>query len=126
MPDIDAWAGNVFPLGTWSDDVDQGVDTARLIADKPTSIVVLRGATTLPAQTVRIEDLTGRGRQYQTEAGQTGEADTLILGYKGHPTITDTNLQRGDRFMAGGQSYEVVIVVPGMTNSLQAYARMRA
>ena len=126
MPSIDAWAGNSFPLSDWSDDVDPGVDNARLVADKSTSITVLRGSSTLSAQTVRIEDLGGRGRQVQIEAGVMAQADMLILGYKGHPTLADTNLQRGDRFVAGGVAYEVIVVTPGLVNQFQAYARVRA
>jgi len=126
MPDIDGWAGNEFPLSAWSDDADQGVDTARLIADKSTSITVIRAGVAQTAQTVRLEFLTGARREYQTEAGQTGQADVLVLGYKGHPSLTDTDLQRGDRFATGGQSYEIVMVAPGFNDSLQAYARVRA
>lgn len=125
MANIDAWAGNSFPLGDWSDDTDPGVDTARLIADKSTSITVLRGGSTLPDQAVRIEDLSSRGRQVQTEAGVLVQADVLILGYAGHPTLAGTDLQRGDRFVAGGVAYEVVVVVPGLVNQFQAYARVR-
>jgi len=126
VPDIDAWAGNSFPLSAWSDDVDPGTDTARLIADKSTSITVLRGGSTLSAQTVRIEDLGGRGRQVQTEAGVMVQADVLILGYRGHPTLADTDLQRGDRFVAAGVAYEVVVVSAGMVDQLQAYAMVRS
>jgi len=47
MPDIDAWAGNEFPLGSWLDDIHASVDTARILADKgleqPTAIVPDRG-----------------------------------------------------------------------------------
>lgn len=126
MPDINAWSGNSFPLSAWSDDVDPGVDTARLIADKSTAITVRRGSSTLSAQTVRIEDLGGRGRQVQTEAGVMAQADTLVLGYRGHPTLADTDLQRGDRFLAGSVSYEVILVVAGQANQFQAYARVRS
>ena len=125
VPSIDAWAGNTFPLGDWLD-VDDAVDAARLIQDKATSITVIRSGTALDAQTVRIEDLTNRPRSYESEAGQTGQADVVILGYKGHPTIDDTDLQRGDRFAVEGQGYEVVMVAPGFSDCLQAYAKVRA
>ncbi len=126
MPDIDAWAGDSFPLSDWLDDVDAGVDTARLIADKTTSITVIRDGSALDAQSVRIEDINDRPRTYEMDAGQVGQAETLILGYKGHPSITDTDLQRGDRFAVSGVSYEIVAVVPGLTNQLQAYAKVRS
>lgn len=125
MADIDAWAGNSFPLSDWSDDADKGVDTARLIADKSTSITVIRDGSALSAQTVRLEDA-GRPYYYQSESGQTAQADALVIGYKGHPTITDTDLQTGDRFPADGISYEIVGLLPGPVDSLQAYAKVRS
>ena len=124
MPDIDAWAGDSFPLGGWTDDVDDAVDMARLIQAKSTSITVVRNGTAQDAQTVRIEEV-GRGRSYQSEAGETGQIDVVILGYKGHPSIDDTDIQRGDRFAHEGQGYEVVMVVPGLPDSFQAYAKVR-
>jgi len=121
---IDSWTGNSFALSDWID-VDRGVDTARLIADKSTSITVIRAGVAQTAQTVRIEDM-GRPREVQTEGGQTAIADTLILGYKGHPTITNTSLQTGDRFASGGVSYEIIGLLPGLTDSLQAFAKVRS
>jgi hypothetical protein len=101
------------------------VDTARLISHKSTSITVVRAGVSLTAQTVRIEDM-GRTREVQTEGGQTAIADTLILGYFGHPTITDTDLQTGDRFAVAGVGYEIVGLLPGLTDSLQAWAMVRS
>lgn len=126
MPDIDAWAGSVFPLSGWLDDISASVDTARILADKSSSIVLVRAGVTQAAQTVRIEDLRDRPRSFQTEGGDTGLAEILILGYKNHPTITDTDIQRGDRFALDGMGYRVVAVVPGLTDSVQAFATMRA
>ena len=124
MPDIDAWAGNTFPLGGWLD-IDDAVDAARIIGDKSVSVTVVRDGTAQDAQTVRIEEA-GRGRSYQSEAGETAQADVVILGYKGHPGIDDTDIQRGDRFAYEGQGYEVVMVIPGLTDSFQAYAKARS
>lgn len=125
MTDIDAWMGNSFPLSSWLDDTDQGVDQARLIADKSTSITVIRGGVAQTAQTVRIEALRSE-RTVQTAGGNTAVIDTVIIGYKGHPTITDTDLQHGDRFAVDGQMYEIVTVTPGTVNSLQAFATVKS
>jgi len=126
MPDIDAWAGNEFPLGSWLDDIHASVDTARILADKAVDIILVRAGVELAAQSVRIGDLSNRPRSYQTEAGETALADTLVLGYKGHPTVADTDIQRGDRFALGGVGYKIVAVLPGLLNSVQAFATMRA
>ena len=125
MPSSDAWTGNSFPLSEYVDDIDRGVGTARIIADKSTSITVVRGGVAQAAQTVRIETA-ARPAVYQTEAGQTAQADVVIIGYKGHPTLNDTSLQLGDRFAVSGASYEVVAVLPGLIDSLQAYAKVRS
>ena len=126
MPNVDAWAGNTFPLGGWLDDINASVDTARILADKASSITLIRAGVAQAAQSVRIEDLRDRPRSYQTEGGDTGLAEILILGYKNHPTITDTDIQRGDRFALDGVGYRVVAVMPGLLDSLQAFATMRA
>ena len=125
MPDVDAWAGDTFPLSDWSDDVDQGVDNARIVGDKTTSITAIRDGSALSAQTVRIEELR-REREIETAAGQTAVVQVVVIGYKGHPSISDTDLQRGDRFAVGGVGYEIVALVPGLADSLQAYAKVRS
>jgi len=99
------------------------VDTAILIADKSQSITVTRGGSTLSAQTVRVDSLSG-SQQITTSAGQVHQADALILGYRGHPTITDTDLKPGDRFALNGVKYEVIALVPNALDSLQAYAKV--
>lgn len=130
MPDIDAWVGNVFPLAAWTDDIDAGVDTARLIAEKPSSIVVTRWSNgsdaTLGAQPIRIEDLSRNPRFMRGEGGATAVLTLLIVGYRGHPTIADTDLQMGDEFVLNGTPYKVRMIVPGLTDSLQAYAEAMA
>lgn len=124
MTRADAWAGSQ-PLANYTDDIDRGYDVARLIADKSTSITVQRAGSALSAQTVRIEEDRG-DRTVQTEAGQTRQVDAIVLGYKGHASISDTDLQPGDRFKTGGLAYEVIAIVPGLADSLQVYCRVRS
>lgn len=96
-----------------------------LIALKPTSITVKRGATTLGAQTVRLETLASQ-RAVVGEGGITHQCDALALGYCNHPTATDTDLQAGDRFRAGGVDYECVLVMPAHQECVQAWLKVRA
>ena len=96
-----------------------------LITLKPTSITVKRGASTLSAQTVRLETLASQ-RAVVGEGGITVMCDAMALGYKGHPTATDTDLKPGDRFMADGVAFEVVIVMPAHTECIQAWLKVRA
>jgi hypothetical protein len=125
MSKIDSWSGNSWPLGAWIDDHDLGVDTAILIADKSTSIVVIRAGAAQAAQTVRIETLAGQGKT-QTMGGVVHSIDGLLIGYKGHPTITDTSIQAGDRFKVGAQMFEVISIMPGLVDSVQAYLSAKA
>jgi hypothetical protein len=120
----DSWTGNSFPSG-WTGTLDPAVDAARIVADKTTSITAVRAGSALDAQNVRLEGLSGRGRQVQTAPGITAQVDVLIIGYKSHPAVDDTDLQVGDRFAVGGVSYEVINVVPGLVNQFQAYAKVR-
>lgn len=96
-----------------------------LIALKSTSITIKRGATTLSAQTVRLETLASQ-RAVVGEGGITFQCDAMLLGYYGHSTVANTDIQAGDRFRAGGVDYEVVIRLPAHTDNVQCYLRMRA
>jgi hypothetical protein len=84
----------------------------------------MRGGLAQSAEVVRIEFLS-RPREMETAGGQTVIVDTLVLGYKGHPSIDETDLQRGDRFGVAGQQYEVMVIAPGMAFQLQAYCKVR-
>lgn len=96
-----------------------------LIALKPTSITVKRGNSTLSAQTVRLETLASQ-RAVVGEGGVTLMCDALLLGYYGHPTVANTDIQAGDRFRAGGVDYEVVIKMPAHVDNVQAWLKVRA
>lgn len=94
------------------------------IAEKPTSIVIQRdGAADLAAQTVRIEPMS-----YSSETlGQNAtvsKATLVITGYKGHPSVPDTNIRRGDRFVAHNVLYDVIEVVHSFTDRVVATARV--
>ena len=78
MPDMDAWMGDAFPLAGWTG-ADSSRDVARMIADRPTSIIVDRAGEALAVQTVRIEAL-GQPRQAAGPAGVTVVAEALVIG----------------------------------------------
>lgn len=124
MSRADAWSGNTWPLAPWLDDHDQAVDEALIISDKTTSIVVKRGtASAMAAQTVRIEGLSG-SRQAVSDTGDVFTIDAVVFGYAGHPTIANTDLKPGDRFDVASVFYEVVMLIPGLPDSLQAYCKV--
>lgn len=119
MGNIDSWLGESPALSEWTAGACSQADATRIVADKPTRVVVVRGAKTFDPQTVRIEAL-GSPREVAGEGGQTALAEAVIIAGAG------ADLQRGDRFKAGGLAYEIVAMVPGLAGSVQAYARVRA
>ena len=100
------------------------VSIGNLIALKSISIVIIRGGVAQPAQTVRLETLSSQ-RQVTTEGGQVYMCDSYILGYKNHPTIADTSVKPGDRFVNNSISFEVIQVMPGHVDCIQAWLRVR-
>lgn len=124
MPDLGAWLGDTDPLATWTDDIDRAHDVARHIAAQPASITVTRAGVALTAQTVRLEP-TGGAAERLFNIGALSKGGVIVVGYKDHPTITDTSLQRGDRFAYGGQWYSVTQVLPNTPGRLLAVAEAR-
>ncbi len=111
MSRVSRWLGSLGAFESWRDH-DRTYDTSRSIAEKSMSIVVYRQGVALSAQTVRLELL---GSQSQSEIAPTvisGNVAMLIVGYRGHPTIADTNIRRGDWFWYDNQRYDVTQVLP--------------
>lgn len=86
---------------------------------------ITRGSGTVAAQTVRLETLSG-DKQMMGTGGVVHQIGAMVLGYKGHPTIADTDLLPGDRFQVDEVNYEVIAVMPAHTDCLQAYLKVRA
>lgn len=117
------WSGQITELSI-PDTTQRAVDTAVLIEQKPSTIVIQRrnemtGITvSLPAQTVRLEPI-----QNIREANENRDAwvavskqYVVIVGYKDHPTIPNTNIRRADLFFFDGYMYEVTelfTTIPG-------------
>ena len=78
----------------------------KVLNDRPQSISVRRGETTLAAQTFRVEQIS-KGMQYRDEASRERRSDVVILG------VQDADLEIGDRFNAdGGLLYQVNFIQP--------------
>jgi hypothetical protein len=126
VPDVDAWLGDTQPLANWRGQEERAHDTARIIADKPSVITVIRAGIAQAAQTVRVDLSRNSANRYEVrnEAGSVGSMTTQIIGYKGHPTITDTDLKRGDQFYLGTALYRVTMVYPDLDDRLLAFAEV--
>lgn len=105
---------------------DRPTSIGDLIALKPTSITIRRGSSTLSAQTVRLETLASQ-RMVVGEGGVTHQIDGVVVGVRNHPIQSDVDIQAGDRFADGdGLAYEVVALMPGHVDCVQAYVRIRS
>ena len=107
---------------------DRATSIGDLIALKPTEITIKRTGDrggTLDPQTVRLETLASQ-RMVVGEGGVTHACDAMALCYYGHPTIANTDIQAGDRFVANGVAYEVVLKMPAHVDNIQAWLKVRA
>jgi hypothetical protein len=120
MGKADSWLGNSHLV--WAND-DRANDTARTISDKPSTITPVRNKVAQSATVVRIDTM--RDPMERTGPLATvSETRVLVLGYKGHATIADTDLQRGDRFKHQGQTYTVTQILPSSPYRLIAVAEV--
>lgn len=115
----DLWLGNAAPNAQPGNVESRGMDTARLIAQRPSIIVVsrkdpvTRNTIQLDPQTVRIEVSQGvtQGGEHRTIMLAVIQQYVVLVGYRNHPTIPDTDLLRADRFFYQDRMYEVYAVI---------------
>lgn len=118
------WMGHVTPQQAPS--VQQfAVDTANRIAERPSEIVVTRnlddGTTVqLPPQIVRIEIVqsirdSGENRDALIEVSK---QYVVGMGYRNHPTIPNTDVQRADVFYFQNRQYEVQEIIDTLPGRL--------
>ncbi len=127
MADVNNWMSDVEKAEVWNDEVQGDANaltyTRRVIAEKPTSIVLYRGTTAQDAQTVRLEMT--RIEPYETvgDAARMNRANLLVLGYRDDPDQTnypDFDVQPGDVFMYLNQKCRIRVVyklTPGLTEA---------
>jgi hypothetical protein len=130
-----AWMGYVSPTSL-PNIIQLAVDTAVRIAERPETIIVsrdildasgLRKTIQLAPQTVRVEVVQSiRG---VSEANgvmvSTTKQYTVILGYKDHPTIPNTNILRADRFYYQGRIYDIVELIDTVPGRLLVSAELK-
>lgn len=125
MPGYPSWIGQRGALRLWrTDNNPRTAGVANMITDKPAVIVVIRQGVALTAQTVRV-DVFGSTSSERMDMGNNALVNTqrvLVLGYRNHPTIADTDLQANDKFVFDNQSYRVVRVESAFTDRVEALA----
>lgn len=125
MPNFLNWMGEDGKAGAWAASV-HGANTSahithRIISDKPQQIEIVRHNQTLAPQTVRIETTRIAPDRDTMFAGRENNANAVLIGYKDHPTIPDTDIRAGDRFALNGSRYEVRFIFPETPGSIQAW-----
>jgi hypothetical protein len=106
MPDFAAWVAE-------ERDRVRALDAWQRIQEQPTTILIRRGGETLAAQTVRIEMGDSAREDLDVRRGlnvMPGVQRAVVFGVRKHPTVRDTDVQRGDRFVVGATEYEVIAV----------------
>mgnify|MGYP001112204322 CR=1 FL=1 len=94
-------------------------DLAAILVDNAQSIVVRRGNTTLPAQSVRIARIANQGVVRNGEVTQESRGRAVVLG------STYLDIRPDDRFTdAHGVLYRVVLVRPNRRAAVIAEAEV--
>lgn len=118
MPNINSWLTTSTPISA----TDRAVDAWRRISQKPTSITLVRNGVAQSAQTLRVEADNMSSEVEGLGMGQSSWRRVILFGVRSHPTVTDTNIQRDDRFALSGTQYRVVDVNATNLGEVQATA----
>jgi hypothetical protein len=90
---------------------NRAIDAWRRISEKATSVVFKTASgTSLPAQSVRLE-YDSTASQSESAAGVGNKLKLIVFGVRGHPTVADTNIKKGYRFVREKREYEVMSVI---------------
>jgi hypothetical protein len=125
MPDFDNYLGVTSGKIDTVLNFDDAPTVGRRIAQRTTSITIIRAGVEQDAQNVRIEASLGASPQ-GVGGDNVGATDRTmyVIGYKNHATITDTDIQRGDRFLYDGIMYEVDSLVPNFDDRVVANCKV--
>lgn len=100
---------------TASDKASMNASLMEIRDGRSESIVIRRGSSTLPAQTVRIARRAQGGQRRDSDGAEEVRGDALVLG------DTDLDIQPKDRFNdSNGVLYEVMTVRPNRDQRVEA------
>lgn len=127
----DMWAGSVAPNPQRGNAEARGYDTARTISARGYQIVIQRaipGTTeveNLPPQIVRIEVLQSARQALELHEPMLAISRqyVVVMGYKDHPTIPNTDMKRADRFFFANLEWEIIEFIPTLPGRLLVSAQ---
>lgn len=111
MPSFESWREN---------ERARAAEAWARVSEKPTTITIRRGGETLDPQTVRVEFGDSAREDLDVRRGlnvMPGVQRGVVFGVRHHPTVADTDIQRGDRFVIpsvtafDATEFEVVAVI---------------
>ena len=106
MPSFESWRGN---------ERARAAEAWARISEQPTTITIRRGGESLAAQTVRVEFNDSAREDLDVRRGLNivpGVQRAIAFGVRNHPTVADTDILRGDRFVINATEFEVIAVIP--------------
>lgn len=108
------------------------VDTERTIYERPFSIIIRRDngsgdVITLEPQTVRLDVFQNirSGVELRDALMAISKQYVVLIGFKAHPTIPDTDIQRADTFKYQDRIYEIIEVVDTLPGRLMCTADLK-
>ncbi len=130
MPNLNRFLGLTDDgLATWiatQNAFDDSETVGVRIAERTTSIALIRAGVVQAAQDMRIEiDTEPDNEVIQSGNARLSTSFVILLGYKNHPTVTDTDIQRGDRFVFESRSYSVIDIYINFNDRIEARAEAR-
>ncbi len=92
------------------------------------TITIIRNGTALSPQKVRIDVLTNTSLEGLSTDREvfTDRMRVIITGVVNHPSLPDTDIQRGDLFEYDNIVYEVIHIYPQTRGMKQAMAEVRS
>lgn len=95
-------------------------DVWALIQLKPVGITIHRGAMDIAEQTVRVTFSNAERVIKGESSAMSAYRDAVVFGVKGHPTVTDTDIKRGDEFTVYGRGLKVIDMIE-VAGGIQAF-----
>lgn len=123
----DRWAGSSRVNPQRGNTEERTFDTARLIAESPYTIIITRWnpitklTFQLAPQIVRIElyhPTRGGIEAISPMMNELSIQNVVVIGYKDHPTIPNTDMMRGDQFLYQNLRYDINETIPTITGVL--------
>lgn len=94
-------------------DADRACAAWNRIQERPTDVVLIRDSSPLTAQCMRVE-IKHTSTEESSKGLKLGErsnkVDVVLFGIKDHPSETDTDMQRNDRFELDSLLYDIQTV----------------